>query len=346
MTSALVACQLLASVLLTAEDLNRYLYPKETTLVAFFDLAGMRGTGIFDDDLKATFDEIIQSNEQVKRLGKILSFDPSKDISAFTVCAGAQQGPDAPSLMIVNGEFPYDKIVAELEKLAESGELTAISINDLPVYFNHRSREAVFFGILDGKTVIASQSKLMLEDAIQGLTDLREPSEALAERLSWGNEERQSAPLIRLAGLFPETFRKAMGEFGPLAPIAEKMEGYNLTLHVEDEAMFQARLTLTDPSSAQTSVRVFRAMISMGKAALENADRRPDIVEMLGNVELTAKESDLFFDVKMTPETLKSMLAANREDRNEFRKRREEREQREERGEKEPAEAEEREESP
>lgn len=327
MTSATVVCQLLFGAVLAADNLNVHLYPKETTLVAFFDLEGMRGSGVFDEDLNATFEEIIQSNEQVQRLAKILSFDPRKDIESFTVCAGRQQGPNAPSLMIVNGAFPYDQIVSELAKMAESGELTGLSINDLPVYYNHRAREAVFFAIIDGQTVIASQSKGMLEDAIQGLTDLREPSESLAERLAWGNEERESEPLIRLAGLFPEPFREAMAEFGPLAPIAEKMRGYNLTLHLEGEAIFQARLTLEDAAAAQTSVRVFRAMLTMGKAALENAERRPDIVEMLGNVKLTAKGNDLYFDVSMSPETLKSMLAANREDRNEFRERARQREE-------------------
>lgn len=315
------------SVETTPENLNRHLYPSDTTLVALFDLDGLRATGLFDQEFKEGFDAIVASNESAAKLGKILSFDPTKDIKLFTVCAGRQQGPDASGLMIVNADFPYDKMVAELAKMADSGELTQLSINDLPVYFNHRSREALYFAVVDPTTVIASSSKRMLEDSIQGLTELREPKEDIAEQMAWGDEERQKAPLIRLTGVFPEEFRGAMGQFPPLKPIAERMVGYNLTVHMEDQAIFQARLTLEDASTAQNSVRVFRAMLEMGKAALTNADRRPDIVEMLEGVNLAAKGNDLFFKVNMTPAMLQKFLAGNRADRAEFVARRREQEE-------------------
>ncbi|MFO0944485.1 MAG: hypothetical protein U1D30_00845 [Planctomycetota bacterium] len=326
MTAVTLVLTLLANVTAWAEDINSHMYLKDTTLVAIFDLAGIRKTGLFEDDLKDAFDNIINSNEQVQKVGKILNFDPSKEVTRFTICGGRQQGPEASVLLIVNGEFPYDKLVAALGEMVDKGELTSISINDLPVYFNHRARNAIYFALVDGQTVITSSSKAMIEDAIQGLTELREPAEELAGRLKW-DDGKESPPLIHLIGLFPDEFRRQMATFPPLKPIADRMVAYNLVVRVEEEAEFQARLTLEDPTTAQQSVRVFKAMIELGKAALSNADRRPDIVEMLGGVKLTAKDTDLYFDVAMRPALLQQILAGNRQARDEFRERRREREE-------------------
>lgn len=324
MTAVTLILSLLANVTAWADGINSHMYLKDTTLIAIFDLDRIRKTGLFEDDLKDAFDNIINSNEQVQKVGKILDFDPSKEVTKFTICGGRQQGPDASVLLIVNGEFPYDKLVAALAEMTDKGELTSISINDLPVYFNHRARDAIYFALVDAETVITSSSKTMIEDAIQGLTDLREPPEDVARRLALDDGE-ESPPLIHLIGMFPDEFRRQMGNFPPLKPIADRMVAYNLVVRVEKEAEFQARLTLEDPTTAQQSVRVFKAMIELGKAALSNADRRPDIVEMLGGVQLTAKENDLYFDVAMRPALLQQILAGNREARDEFRERQRER---------------------
>lgn len=312
------------------DDANLYLYPSTTRVVMIVNMAAIRSSGLFNSEIREGFDRILAEDEQTRKVSEVLKLDPSKNIDHFTVCGnGAQAGPPPPpgevprdddNLFIINGKLPYEEITKNLEKMAESGELTPITINDLPVYFNHRARNAFYFAVIDGNTVISAIKKRTMEDAVEGLTKLRKPKPDLLERLKWDVDEEKSPVLMRMAGVFPESARQQMAEVPQLAGIAKKMIGYNLTMRVEEKVIFKARLTMTDSTSSKQASNAFTAMINLGKAFLSGSERRPDIVEMLEATKIASKDENLLFDVEFSRDLMRKMMANNKVDEERMRR--------------------------
>lgn len=304
----------LVSAVIGAENLNPHLYPSSANMIATVDLNAVRRSGFFNEDLQRGFEQAINANEQVQRLARLLSFDPVKDLATFTICASGQ-GRDAQALMIVNGQFPYEKLTTALKDMAKKGELTELSFNDLPIYFNHRARQAVYFAVIDGGTAIASSSKKLLEDAIQGLTDLRQPKPELQERLTWKDE---GTPAVRLAGVFPEEARRQMERVPQFGAFAKDLVGYNMIFQFGEPNHFEARLTLKETAAAKQAATTFKMLLQLGKVALQNSGQRPDMLEMLTNLRVEDKDRDLYFGVDIPGETMKTMVTLNRKERERF----------------------------
>lgn len=314
-----------------ADDFSRHLYPVKTNLVARVDLRAVRQSGLMDEEMKEGFENMLKSNEQISRLSKILEFDPAKQVHGFTVCGGGdgrgRRDGDRNTLVIVNGEFPEAKLATALKDMAEKGELTALEHNDLPIYFNHRLRQAIYFSLIDSRTAIISSSKELIEDAIQGLTDLREPTKELNERLTWEDADKKAA--VVLAGVFPEAARQQLARVPQLSDIADKMIGYNFSFRIDSDPRFQGRFTMTDANAAKQALTTFQALLTLGKAAMNASGQRPDILEMLNAMQLSDKGADLILNVQITRSLLETISSNNRKDgermRERARQRREER---------------------
>lgn len=248
-------------------------------------------------------------------------------------------GPRGTFVSISNGDFSYEKISKILQEMAERGELSTFTINDLPVYYNHRSREAIYFTIVDDGVMLASSKKAGIEDSIQGLTDLRTPNAALLDRLKWSAEdtkEEEIKPSVYLAGVFPETARKQL-EDSPLREIGKDMVGYNLTIHLGEQAKFRGRLELASEEAASRAEKTFNLFFGLMKTSVKNQGSRPDMMELLSTAEIKANKKDLHFNMT-APKNLLSQVSENdRKDpnspRNRMRRARQEREEREARGE-------------
>ena len=302
-----------------SNEITQYLYPTQTRLIAEIDLEAIKRSGLFDEDLERAFQRFGNSNDQVSRISKLLKFDPAKDLTGFTVCGGAGSGRRQSSLVVIKGRFPYEATQGTLEKLAQEGELTRLEYDDLPVFFNHRSRRAGYFALIDGRTMIASASKSLIENSIHGLTELRQPSEELAQRLSWKQSD-DVVPAVRLAGFFPEEARQQMANAPPLRGIAQNLVGYNIVARLGDTSRLEGRLTMSDAAAVDRAVVTFRGLIELGKRSLENS-ARTDIRELLEKLELSADGTDLLFTAVLPRELLQRVIDSTRDERDRARKR-------------------------
>lgn len=308
----------------TDEDANRHLFPSRSNMVMHIDLQAVRQAGIFNEEIQRAFKAIVTENEQVKKLSQLLSFDPEKQIAGFTVC-GVGEGREGNALMIVNGQFPSEELGKQLSAMVENGELTGMSINDLPVYFNHKARQAVYFAVVDGSTAIASTSKRILKDAVQGLTDLREPAAELKSRLDWGVDEDGKPPAMTIAGVFPEEAKQNMSRIPQMAGFAKQLVAYNIVFHFGEPNQFSARLTLTDANAAKAASLTFKLFMGLGITALRTQNERPDIVEMMEKVKIGDKDKDLTFEAEFPRSLLETFANNNRRDQSKFEQRRRER---------------------
>lgn len=317
---------LLLSLVLAAEpvnELNQYLYPSMTGLVAVIDLQVAKRSGYFDDQLQQGFDQLLKGNEQLQQLSQLLDFDPLKQVESITICGSDKPG-DRSFFLIVNGQFPHERFNEALSKMVDDGQLSVFDIQELMVYFNHRERQAMYFSVVDGRTVIATPSKTWMEDAIQGLTELRTLQADFVERLSWKAKEPSQA--VRLAGLFPDQARRQIASNPMFAGIAEDLVGYNVSVQLTENPRIRLRLTLTDAEAADQADVLFATLIQLGKTALANSPRQ-DLLQVLNSVDTEPKDEHLLIEVTMTGELFKEIIANNREQRQRMRERRQQRQE-------------------
>jgi hypothetical protein len=332
------------------EEINGHLYPAKTNSIVVIDFEQIRASGLFAEQMAEDFESFLQDNEHFRKLNELLGVNLADETTRITIC-GQSVGPPGPPgsggggrgrgdfLSISNGRFSYEKISKVLEEMTERGELSRFTINDLPIYFNHRSREAIYFAIVDDGVMVASTRKAIIEDSIQGLTDLREPDKVLVERLQWSSEDTKDEtikPSVYMAGVFPETARGAL-ENSPLKEIAKDMVGYNLTIHLGEKALFRGRLELATEESASRGEKMFNLFTNLMKTSIKNRGDRPDMMELFGNIEIKADKKDLKFNLT-APRTLLATVSDNdRKDpnspRNRLKRFREEQRKKEEAGE-------------
>lgn len=303
-------------------DFNPYLYPSKTGLIAVIDLQVAKNSGYFDDRLKEGFNNLLQGNEQLKQLSELLDFDPLEQLTNVTICGSDQQG-DRSFLMIVNGNFPFEKLSEALTEMVDDGKLSVFNIEELTVYFNHREREAMYFALIDGHTVIATPSKTWMADSVSGLVNLRKMEGELAKRSNWKEDEPKQA--LRLAGIFPEDARRQIGRNPQLAAIAEKLVGYNVSVQLLESPRIQVRLTMTDPDAADQAALLFNTLVRFGEAALANSPRQ-DLLQLLQKLKIDPKDADVLADVTMSGDLFRQILQNNEQQREQMRQRRRQRE--------------------
>ena len=150
-------------VLFSGSEINPHLYPSKISSIVVIDFESIRSTGLFAKEMAEDFEVFLQDNEHFRKLNDLLGVNLSDLTTKITICSSGQirdsdeGGGDY--LSISNGKFSYEKISKALEEMAERGELSVFKIDDLPIYFNHRSRQAIYFGIVDEGVMIASSKR-------------------------------------------------------------------------------------------------------------------------------------------------------------------------------------------
>lgn len=326
----LVGCAVLAAGVDT--EVNQHLYPRDTKSIVVVDLDAVRASGMFDREMREGFEFFLQDNEHMRKLGEILKTDLSMAAKRFTICSMGEMERNAATVTISNGDYSFDRYSDALGQMAEDGELTVFTVDDLPVYYNHRSREAIYFAIVDDEVMVASNKKSMIEDSIRGLTELREPNPELLERLEWSAEDTKDAeikPCMYLAGVFPQAAKREMeSDASPIKNIAKDMVGYNLTIHLGEDVMFRGRLQMASPEAASRAKGTFEFLVNGMKIWVQNQRQRPDIVELMQTLEIKADKADLMFNLTAPKSMIAKLQSADRSDpnspRNRFRRMREE----------------------
>ena len=326
--NAVAWCTLALTAWAGPGEFNKYLYPESTNILVIVDLQKVRRSPLFTADMQAGFDAMINQNDQVKRLAKMLDFDPSRDLSTFTMCGNGKPGGDDDGLIIVNGQFPYDKLTVSFDEMVDGGEITKVQIEEMPVYYTHKAREAFFFTLIDGNTVVLSKNRKTLGNAIEGLSQLREPGEELAARLDAADGDGEAAePAVQIAGLFPEDARRQMGRVPQLSAVADELVGYSFKAAFGSPSRFRGVLTLKSSGSAEAAKNTFEQLKGFGVGALRASGQRSDLVELLEGMQLGTDDENLTVRVDVPEELMTQIVENNRSDRDRRRTEREKRRQ-------------------
>jgi hypothetical protein len=307
-------------------DTTRHLFPQTTERIAIVNFAVLRDSGYWTEEINKGFEQGFADNEQAQRIVKLLEVEP-KSLEKFTICetnVGAQ-GPDR-VLFIVNGAFPFEKATKALGDLAKEGELTTLTIHDQPVYYNHRSKEASYFTLLDEHTLVFSTAKGLITDSLDGLKDLREPKPELKDRLKWEEDETNFA--ARLTGVLPPEAREGLGRIPNMEEVAKKMLGYNVIATLGDNPHVKITLDMADAESATQLATVLNGFITFAKlTATQNP--RQDLVALIDKLSIRGESKEVNISLTITAEQFADIVSKNKEDRGKWEeKAKERREQR------------------
>jgi hypothetical protein len=313
---------LIAALLTTpsADEISKHLLPKDTERLAVVNFAVIRDSGYWTEDISQGFERGMRDNEQFERVAKLLEIEP-KHLEKFTICETNQgRGPER-VLFIVNGEFPLEKASKGLEDMSKAGELTALTIHDQPVYYNHRARDASYFALLDEHTIIVSPAKRLVEDALEGLKELREPKPEVSDRL---NLQQSSEFAVRLAGVIPDEAKAGLARVPQFVEIADKVKAYDVVGTLGENPRLQVKFTMEDSASATKGVGVLNGLVAFAKLT-GGAAPRPDLIALLDKLSIRANDAEIVADISITSQQMADMVSENRKDREKWEARMKER---------------------
>jgi len=310
------------SVLPAVDDISKYLFPKETKRLAIINFNAIRDSGYWTEEINEGFERGLRDNEQFERITKLMEINP-QHLEQFTICeTNTGQGPER-LFFIIRGQFAYEKAAKGLEEMGKSGELTSLTIHDLPVYYNHRSREASYFALVDDHTLVMSPGKNLLTDALDGLKELREPSKELADRL---NAKALDSFAFRLAGVIPDEAKRGLKQVPQFEPIADDLVSYDIVGSLGESPRLQVRLTMSDETAASQCVNALTALIAFAK--LTGGGARPDLIALLDKVSVKSDELEVLAELTVTQKQFGDLVVQGREDREKMRARFKERRER------------------
>lgn len=294
------------------DDAVRHLFPQTTERVAIINFAVIRDSGYWTEDIEKGFERGFADNEQAERIVKLLEVEP-KTLEKFTICETNVGGPGPERvLFIVNGKFPFEKATQALADLGKQGELTTLTVHDQPVYYNHRSKEASYFTLLDEHTLVFSVAKGLITDALDGLKDLREPKPALLERLKWEEDAKTFA--VRLTGVLPEEAREGISKIPQLETVAKKLDGYNVLATLGESPGVKITLNMQDSESATQFATILNGFITFAKlTAIQNP--RQDLVALLDKISIRGESKDVNVSLSISSEQLADIVVQNKKDR-------------------------------
>jgi hypothetical protein len=297
------------------EEATRHLYPQATERIAIINFGIIRDSGYWTEDINKGFERGFADNEQAERIAKLLEIEP-KSLEKFTICETNAGGPGPERvLFIVNGKFPFEKANKALEELGKQGELTTLTIHDQPVYYNHRSREASYFTLLDDQTLVFAMAKNLITDALDGLKELREPKPALAERLKW--EEDAKTYAFRLTGVLPDEAREGLSQVPQFAELAKKMEGYNVLGTLGESPRLKLTINMADAESATQLATTLNGLMNFAKLTA-NANPRQDLIAILDKVTIRGESKEVNAEVTISAEQFADIVVQNREERSKW----------------------------
>jgi hypothetical protein len=299
--------------------LAKHLLPGGCTGVVTVDLEAIRRTGRFDHFIESGFREIKGFDSLATSPG-LESLDFKKTVLFTHTAVNEKENNralDDHSVVTMTGRFDHAAVVKALDEKVEAGELTKISIADLPVYVNHRLRDAVFFGLIDDRTLVFSKHRPALTEAINSLSELKTYPEKVAKLMvdierpngrGGKADPHAEAPALRTSALFVDEAKKELAKDFPQALLFVKdIEGIAMEARFPEDGSLRLSLMVTTASNASASFLTNSALGFLKMAALGRGENqgRPNPLEKLL---IEARGPNILGEITIDSETLGKIL--------------------------------------
>jgi hypothetical protein len=311
---------LLAATLSAApDDLTKHLLLDDSRFIMRLNPAAIEKSPALDDaarkKLHATF-----GREMFKMLLKQLGLTEQIAVDSATVSfrglpvlvPGEADDPDEiPCVFVIEGDFRKENLGEKMAEKIKTGEITEIKVLDLPVYFPHRQRDAMFLSQIGERTMMFAQKRTSIEEAVKGVSDLKAPRESMR-----GLFEKSEGvpPLLDMAMEINDAERRQIAamESTKRAPFAAKLAEAHLRIRLEEKETIVARAVFTDTLSAAQADALLKTWLMLGRAAVAQAtdeEKKATALRAMDAFKVELKEKTLTLRADLERTLLNSTFA-------------------------------------
>ncbi len=319
----LAAALLAATAAATADGFNTHFLPAQLSALVELDFGLVKDAGYWDEEIREAYTEALGRNGPFRRVSETLAVNPETvKTLTFAVTARPAGGGQPKALIVVGGEFPFDKATKALADMGEKGELTTIKVHEQPVYFDHNEARAMYFTLIDAETLLISEDRALVKDALDGLHDARKPSPEVA---AWLDFERAAPAAVRVSAMIPPEAKRGMGQVPQLKAVADKLDQIQFVGHLGDSPHGKLRVKATDTAAAVQLKGALDGLLLLGKM-MNAANPDPRAADLMDKLSL--RTDNAFLDVNLTlskdifEEMVKTQRQAGKEMRKKIRERR------------------------
>ena len=332
-----VACLAAA---LAADSFNVHLLPAKMSALITLDFAAIKDAGYWDEEIREVYTEALGRNGPFRRVSETLAVNP-ETVKTLTFAVAEKTGSGPPkALILINGEFPFEKASKALLAMGDKGELTTLKMHEQPVYFDHNEAKALYFTLLDGETLLLCEDKALMKEALDGLAEARKPAEEVAE---WLDFEGKGDAVFRASAILPPEARRGLANVPQFKNLAEKLEQVQIAGFLGAAPRLRLRVKTAGAETATQLKSALDGLMLLAKLAIAtNPNERPEAAAILDKLTLRTDNANLEIagavDQDFFAKMVKSERQKGREMRKKFKERREQRDREKKEGKNPPAE--------
>jgi hypothetical protein len=243
------------------------------------------------DLVKTMVESQLQQNDEAYQYIKELSFDPFRDLDGITTVSEASTDP-AKALAIFTGRFDAKKFHKAAERAAkEHGDivkLTRAGKHHVVEVIPPGDEKAYYVTLVDGKTLLVSQGKATLKDALSRAAQ-ETPAELKKEvRDLLASRDKKASLSFAATGnavgkLLEASKDPRIAQAAPIiAKLLEKVSGFNGSVTLGNDVQFQLGVGTNDPATAKEFAQqaVFGLLI-LNAAVAKEAQKNPQLAPAL-----------------------------------------------------------------
>jgi hypothetical protein len=285
-----------------AVEADRYL-PKETEQVVVIDVKQLVASPLVKKHLLPQIEEQLKNNKDYKALQQATGLDLFRDV--HTLAIGNTGTTGEKWTLVVRGKFDQDKIAKTLEAVAKDKkeELKISKLGDRPLYEGSKDGKTTYFTFIDSTTIVGSQTKDNVAEAVEGKTGKLNKDLAGALQALGGKQS------IYMAGLIPEEGKAALGEVKGPAEALKKVKVVSGGLNITTDVLASVSLVTGDAKSAKdlgAFANQAKGLIAI--AAQGNEMLKPFVDELLKTLKIETSQSDVRVSFKLSEDIIKKGL--------------------------------------
>jgi len=274
------------------------LLPADADVLGFLDIQAVQNSPFFDfitDSLQAELNE----DEDFKTLTDELGLDPQKDIQRMYLAARFKNEDNLNILLVIEGNFQPDKILAKIEKEADSDSFKKTAYDKYKIYLFPEDKA---FAFTDNRHIIAGTVqwvKLYLKN-VSGSAPALNPE--IKKRL-------KKLPYINQAWLLAEigqwTKKIKQDDTHPRLKGLSSLKQFDFAMELNGELRFFSQGIFDDEEKCQLFHDALKGLIAAGKLAVSD-DR--SVVDILNKITIRNRGKDLDINFEISRDDLQKLL--------------------------------------
>ncbi len=274
------------------------LLPADADVLGFADIQSMQKSRFFDF-ITDSLDRELDNDEDYKALMQELGLDLKKDLYRFYFAANMQEEDSLNVLLVLDGNFQQDKILAKIEEKSRPNEITKTDFGPYTLYSFQKNKA---FAFINNKSLVAGSENwvrvylkkrsgaqpdlsLQIQEQLKTLP-FKDQSWLLARVGQWTKKMEQKSDHPRLKGL-------------------SSLQNIALSIKADDHLRFFGLGRFDDEEKCELFYDAFKGLLAAAKLTLSE-DRT--VVDILNSIRVNNDGKQIRMQFDFNREDLQKLL--------------------------------------